>query len=55
MQWRWTEVGGEIKDVLTVECSGIWPNTAEIEKRLEEGRRRHQKIRETSRPSASLP
>ena len=35
-------------------CSDTWPDTAEIERRLEEGRRRRQKIRETSKPLAGL-
>jgi len=48
-------MGEEIRGVSTVECLGIWPDTAEIERRSGEGRRRHQKIRETSKPLASLP
>jgi len=55
MQWRWIEVGEEIGSASTAECSGIWPDTAEIERRSEEECRRHQKIRETSKPLAGLP
>jgi len=55
MQWMWTEDGEEIRGVSTVECSGIWPDIAEIKKRLEKGYRRHQKIKKTSEPLAGLP
>ena len=55
MQWMWTEDGEEIGGVLTAECLGTWPNIAGIKKRLEEGRKRRQKIRETSKPLAGLP
>ena len=33
MQWRWTEAREETGGVLTAECSGTWPDTAEIEKK----------------------
>jgi len=51
----WIEDGEEIGGVSTVGCSGTLPNTTEIGRRLGEGCRRCQKIRETSKPSASLP
>jgi len=51
----WTEDGEVIKNASTMECSDIWPETAEIKKRLEEGCKRCQRSRETSKPSASLP
>ena len=40
MQWTWTEDGEKIKGVLTMECLGTWPDTAEIRRRLEKGCRR---------------
>ena len=55
MQWKWTEAGEEIEGASTAGCSGIWPDTAEIKGRSEKGCRRHQKIRKTSKPLASLP
>jgi len=55
MQWIWTEDREVIKDASTAGCLDTWPETAEIKKRLEEGCKRHQRSRETSKPSASLP
>jgi len=46
---------GGIGGASTAECLGTWPDIAEIERRLGEGCRRCQKIRETSKPSAGLP
>ena len=54
MQWMWIENGEEIGGVSTVECSGTWPNIAETGRKSGEGHRRCQKIRETSKPLASL-
>jgi len=55
MQWMWIEDGEEIRSVSIAGCLGTWPNIAEIEGRLEGKHTRCQKIRETSKPSASLP
>jgi len=55
MQWTWTEDGGEIRGASTAECLGTWPDIAGIRRKLEEGRKRCQKIRETSKPSTGLP
>jgi len=55
MQWKWIEDGKEIRDISTVGCLGTWPDTAGIEKRLEKGHRRRQKIRETSKSLVGLP
>jgi len=46
---------GGIRGASTAECLGTWPDIAGIERRLGKGRRRCQKIRETSKPSAGLP
>jgi len=54
MQWKWIEDGEEIGGVSTVECSGTWPDIAEIGRKSEEGCKRYQKIRETSKPLAGL-
>jgi len=51
----WTEDGEEIRGVSTTEYLGTWPDIAEIERRLEEGHRRRQKIRKTNKPLAGLP
>jgi len=55
MQWRWIEDKKEIEGVSTAECLGTWSNIAGIEKKSKERCRRYQKIRKTSKPSASLP
>ena len=50
MQWMWTKNRKEIRGVSTVKYLGIWHDIAGIKRRLEEGCRRRQKIKETSKP-----